>query len=841
MSGGVEACQEESLRKPVVVSLASVALCLGVIAPAWAQIPMVPGLTAPAKGTAAPSTPAPGGATAPSAIPSEPPPAAIPVGEILKRAEEVTAYLRSLDVKLPPDPQIARIESQLPALSERLAQRFERTQQTIESRPPLGIIDEATDSWQSSELGLRAWLDALTARAVWLDEERQRLATLDKTWSLTRQAPGPKLPVYMVGHVDGIRSALTAAQGRVEAHRVATLRLQDSVVREVKRCDEALVVLATARRQAESDLFSRESPSVWSAAARQRFGEEFSTVTWSSLEARVANLRRFAESQAHWIGWHVALIVALVALFWIARRWTRDWRVKETLSPAVVTTFERPLELALFLGLVSGAWLYVDPPRQAVLLLATIALFPAVLVLRRLLPPPLVPALYTLAAFFLVDRIRDMLGLLPTLERGLFLVEMLAALALLALARWYNRTHDYLAADSWAVPGRTPVAVVRVAFVLLAASVVIGATGNTSLARLLGSGTLNSAYFALLLIATRRLLEGVWAFLLRIKPLNLLRLVEPYRIFLEARAHRILGFLTTTAWIIGTLNVFGILTPTAALARRVLGADLTHGTLNISVGDIIAFFVTIYASFLVSAIVRVVLEEEVFPRFRMRPGLPYALTSLLRYAIIFVGFILAVLVLGINLDRVTILGGAFGIGVGFGLQNVVNNFVSGLIVLFERPVRVGDAVQIGDVLGEVRRIGIRSSTVRTWDGAEVVVPNSMLVSDKVTNWTPTDRRRRINIPVNVVYGSAPDDVLKVLGSVAQQNSALLPAPLPQPLFLGFGDYALRFELRVWTDRLDRIDALRTELGVAVYAALREAGIAIAVARETRIPDGPPPS
>jgi small-conductance mechanosensitive channel len=301
------------------------------------------------------------------------------------------------------------------------------------------------------------------------------------------------------------------------------------------------------------------------------------------------------------------------------------------------------------------------------------------------------------------------------------------------------------------------------------------------------------------------------------------------------------GFLTTTAWVIATLNLFGILTPTAAVARRILGAELTQGTLNISVGDVIAFFITIYASFRVSAMVRVVLEEEVFPRFRMRPGLPYALTSLLRYTIIFVGFILAVLVLGINLDRVTILGGAFGIGVGFGLQNVVNNFVSGLIVLFERPVRVGDAVQVGEVQGEVRRIGIRSSTVRTWDGAEVVVPNSMLVSDKVTNWTPTDRRRRINIPVNVVYGSAPDDVLKVLGAVAQENSALLPAPMPQPLFLGFGDYALKFELRVWTDRLDRIDALRTELGVAVYAALREAGIAIAVAREIRIQDGLPPS
>jgi small-conductance mechanosensitive channel len=390
------------------------------------------------------------------------------------------------------------------------------------------------------------------------------------------------------------------------------------------------------------------------------------------------------------------------------------------------------------------------------------------------------------------------------------------------------------------IPGPVPVAVLRVSFFVLVAAFVIGAVGNMSLAKLLGSGALTSGYLALVLVAVRRLLEGAFAFLLRVRPLNLLRLVEPYRSFLEYRAHVILGFFTVTTWVAGTLNAFGLLTPVMATARRVLAAEWTHGALRISVGDVIAFFVTIYVAFLVSSIVRVVLEEEVFPRARLRPGLPYALTSLLRYAIIFVGFILAIAVLGVNFDRITVLGGAFGIGVGFGLQNVVNNFVSGLIVLFERPVRVGDAVQIGDVQGEVRRIGIRSSTVRTWDGAEVVVPNSMLVSEKVTNWTPIDRRRRITIPVNVAYGSAPDEVLKVLGAVAAQTSDLVAAPAPLPIFLGFGDHALKFELRVWTDRLDRVDGLRSEMGMAVYASLRDAGIAIPVAREIRIQHETPP-
>jgi potassium-dependent mechanosensitive channel len=216
----------------------------------------------------------------------------------------------------------------------------------------------------------------------------------------------------------------------------------------------------------------------------------------------------------------------------------------------------------------------------------------------------------------------------------------------------------------------------------------------------------------------------------------------------------------------------------------------------------------------------------VFPRLNLRPGLPYALLSLVKYAIVSLGFILALLALGINLNRVTVLGGALGVGVGFGLQNIVNNFVSGLILLFERPVRVGDAVQIGDVQGEVRRIGIRATTVRAWEGAEVIVPNSQLIADRVTNWTPADYRRRLDIPVNVAYGTAPDKVLQVLVEVAKGHPDVIALPAPVALFLGFGDSALQFQIRAWTNRLDRHLMVRSELGVAVYAALQEAGFSI---------------
>jgi small-conductance mechanosensitive channel len=275
-----------------------------------------------------------------------------------------------------------------------------------------------------------------------------------------------------------------------------------------------------------------------------------------------------------------------------------------------------------------------------------------------------------------------------------------------------------------------------------------------------------------------------------------------------------------------SLGSFGLLAPTLGLARRILGAELVYGALRISAGDFLAFGFIVWAAFIVAALVRFVLEEDVFSRLSLSAGVPYALSSLTGYVIVTAGFTAALFALGLNLDRVTVLGGAFGVGIGFGLQNVVNNFVSGLIVLFERPIHVGDEVQIGNVQGEVQRIGIRACTIRIGEGAEVIVPNSQLVAERVTNWTPAQRLRRVDVPVNVSYGTTPEAVLQLLTGVAEGHADVAAHPPPRALFLGFGDSALRFELRAWTQRLDDAGGVKSELGVAVCAALREAGMTI---------------
>ena len=190
-----------------------------------------------------------------------------------------------------------------------------------------------------------------------------------------------------------------------------------------------------------------------------------------------------------------------------------------------------------------------------------------------------------------------------------------------------------------------------------------------------------------------------------------------------------------------------------------------------------------------------------------------------------VGFVIALGMIGFSLDRVTILLGALGVGLGFGFQNVVNNFVSGVILLFERPIRVGDRIELDGLVGDVTRIGMRASRVRTLDGIDLIVPNSDFVSVRIANWTLADEERRVILPVVVAYGPRPQRVLELLERVARAHPEVLASPEPEMLFRGFGESSLDFELRVWTDgRL--VSRVQSDLAVAICEVFEQAGIEI---------------
>lgn len=265
--------------------------------------------------------------------------------------------------------------------------------------------------------------------------------------------------------------------------------------------------------------------------------------------------------------------------------------------------------------------------------------------------------------------------------------------------------------------------------------------------------------------------------------------------------------------------------------------DFLHGALTtpyFTVGDVeitplflLKSLLFLLALSVFSGMVRRFLRDRVLTRTSMDQGQRYAAARVTGYAVFFIGVIVGLQSAGVNLSSLLVVGGAVGIGVGFGLQTIANNFISGLILLFERPVKIGDRVEVGSLNGDVIRIAGRSTWVRTNDNIVVIVPNAEFIANQVTNWTANDPQVRFSLPVGVSYGSDPEKVRRVLLDVAAKNPDVMDTPEPSALFTGFGDSALHFELRVWTvKKTHRPKELLSDLNYAIFAAFREQGIQI---------------
>jgi potassium efflux system protein len=256
-----------------------------------------------------------------------------------------------------------------------------------------------------------------------------------------------------------------------------------------------------------------------------------------------------------------------------------------------------------------------------------------------------------------------------------------------------------------------------------------------------------------------------------------------------------------------------------------LGFNL--GSQRITLGLVIISAGILYGSFLASSIIQKLLTDQVLARRRVEIGVQVAIARLVHYVLIFIGFVMALLALGFDFTKLTIVLSALGVGIGFGLQSVVNNFVSGLILLFERPVRVGDYIEFDGKWAEIKKIGLRATTVQTFDQADVIIPNADLVTNQVINWTLSNRRVRLIIPVGVAYGSDVSLVMETLVESARENSKIAKAPAPQVLFLKFGESALEFELRVWVLDADNWLVVSSEIHQEIDRRFREAKIEIA--------------
>jgi len=251
------------------------------------------------------------------------------------------------------------------------------------------------------------------------------------------------------------------------------------------------------------------------------------------------------------------------------------------------------------------------------------------------------------------------------------------------------------------------------------------------------------------------------------------------------------------------------------------------GETPFTIGSILYLFVALTLLVLVTSFIKRILIYKILARYNLDIGVSQSIGTITRYLLMALGFVIIFQSTGIDLSVLGFLIGALGIGIGFGLQNITTNLISGIIILLERPVKVGDRIEVGSLSGNIVKIASRATTIITNDNIAVIVPNSEFINARVVNWSLHDRNIRFNFPVGVSYKEDPNQVRKLLLEVAKTIPGVLKKPAPDVLFEDYGDSSLNFNLRVWTsDYSNRKGVLKSKLYFAIFDKFKEHGIEI---------------
>lgn len=343
---------------------------------------------------------------------------------------------------------------------------------------------------------------------------------------------------------------------------------------------------------------------------------------------------------------------------------------------------------------------------------------------------------------------------------------------------------------------------------------------------LLSSRILNSVfiliYASMIFYVIYTILTGYVVIILRRRISSASHMIEKYSKNIEKNIRIFIKIWMFSWWLLIILRLLGIYPYVLKLKDDILALTWNIAQTSISIQSIFDFLFIVFITWVTARLTRIILEVEIFARFTLPRGIPTAILTILNYIIVISGTVISLSSLGVSSQQFTLIFGALGVGIGFGLRNIIANFVSGIIMVFERPVQLGDVIEVDKTMGSVQSIGARSSTIKTFDGSEVIIPNADFIAKEITNWTLSDEHRRKIVNFKVAFGSDIELVLKIMKDISSSHKDVLIDPQPLATFQGFGEYYLEFKLYFWLS--DNLIEAHSDISISIYKALKENGI-----------------
>jgi potassium efflux system protein len=754
-------------------------------------------------------------------LPASPDEQAIPLPQIVDQAEELDRLLRQISGEMTPTSELLEAERVSEMHAEEIRQRELEATTLLAGVPTTLEIEDEQRYWRSRGYSYAEQRKVLTARAAELEKQIRLLDAQLLRWQATLDRIQENKGIDAL--IDRTRQKLDAirtgrAQAQEQLNRVLTLHTRVSELDQ--QVSDMRAQLRAARDRTRGRLLELESRPLWEMRELQKLDQAAAPAVRRPLDRSFTATLEFLS--VHKLGTFLLVasyVLAVLGALLVKRRFEQGKR--PDVPPEALRVLASPFSAGLVIVLVGTGSYVASAPMGIALIFYLLYLIPVLRLLVPLVEPGLRTLLYVLALFYTLVGLFLLVQWPALLRRELF--TMIVLVALLSFG-WLARPSRMRQLSMRGRSLRVLTMGIRTGLVLLAASLAANIIGFVSLAQILGLTALLGAFLAaalycgvrVLALALTLVLHSDWARRLLSMPADTI----------ERWGDRVLALGASLLWLGAMLQLFTIYDNVMDAVSKMLQHPIGFERLRITPGGVLSFFFILLLGYALANAVTFALRTVLLTKLSAHRGLPYAISQLTYYLLLVLIFLAALTNAGIDLNRFTVITGALGVGVGFGLQNIVSNFVSGLVLLLERPIHDGDLVEVGGLTGTVRHIGVRSSTVLTAQGAEVIVPNSNLLSNQVINWTLGSPWRRMEVNVGVAYGTDIERVLQLLVQVAESHPGVLRERPPAAFFLGFGESALNFELRFWSADQATWFQLKSEVAAAVAKALHEANIFI---------------
>jgi len=678
---------------------------------------------------------------------------------------------------------------------------------------------------------LRTDLSELIASAT---EKLASLDTMRISWEelLAEKNLNPALKTRIRSHIDQIQSV----EKKIRPALTDSLSLRKKMTALDQKLSDSLVEVSTLGERFKAKLFQAEDssplyPQFWKNLKNTSLRDIF-----SAFKKHNSEFVAYLDQHRHQLWLHIALTILISSL-------VLKLKASSFVQQAFPKLYDNPLVIIFTTTLLLSYFVYADADRRFFSILGLLLVPPLTFLFCDVLDKKYRKVIVTSAILLAIDQIRNCIPELFELNQMLLMIQLAGSawvcfrLFKICSANVEEEKKPEIEAEE--IPEDTSKKSNRAQtrnwifahafqFLSIAFLVILFAQimGYWQLTSYLEQNIYGAIYAGILLYAGYQLLKGfVFAVLLApgVRDLNF---VKAHRGAIRKNTGFVIAAGLFFSWLAHSLNRLGWYEQTSSLTSSLLDSGVQIGDLSIKLKGVLLAGLILWAGLKISRLLRMFLAEDLYTRREFDTGLTNTVDTSVHYFVLIATILAAISAIGVGFQNIALIAGALSVGIGFGLQNIVNNFVSGIILLVERPVQVGDLILVGDTLGNVTRIGIRSCTVKTLDDADIIFPNASLVTEQVVNWTHSSHRARISVSVGVAYGTDIENTMKLLSETVKALPFVLSHPEVVVLFTEFADSSLNFTIRAWVLNVNKRPEYKSELLVAIDKVLAENNITI---------------